>query len=62
MRTVEKTREQCLHPAMTDSTPSIYFQLLLHSFPKRSIHDGRLFALMDHAFMANLTYAIAHVT
>jgi len=56
LRTVENTREQHLDLAITDSSLIIYFELLLHSFPKRSIHDGRLFARIDHAFVADLTY------
>jgi hypothetical protein len=41
---------------MTDSSPNIHFELLLHAFPKRSIHDGRLLARIDHPFMGDLTY------
>jgi len=55
--TVEKTREQHLYLAtMTDSSPRIRFELLLHAFPKRSLHDGRLLARIDHPFIADLTY------
>ena len=41
---------------MRYSSSRIGFELMLHSFPEGSIHDGRLFARIDHPFMTNLTY------
>src|SRR5437868_9974706 len=41
---------------MPHSRLNTYFQLLLHAFPKRSIHDGGLFTRIDHPFVADLTY------
>src|SRR5438874_9828265 len=41
---------------MRYSSSRIGFELMLHSFPECSIDDGRLFARIDHAFMAKLTY------
>jgi hypothetical protein len=41
---------------MPHSSPSIEFQLLLHSRPERLFHDRRLFARIGYAFMADLAY------
>jgi hypothetical protein len=47
---------------MPHSSPRIEFQLPLHSRPERSLHDRRLLARIDYAFMADLTAFMADLT
>ena len=50
-------KRKIVHQEYGDRRASrIGFELMLHSFPEGSIHDGRLFARINHPFMGDLTY------